>query len=200
MTEIKNIVFDIGRVLVNLHLDVIEKFLLEYDATHSNLKDFTRHSGYLEHERGDISRDEFFQRVQTICQRDVDFNTFRQVWQGIFSPNIPMLELAQSLKQQYGVYILSNTNPLHWEVLQQDYQLHELVHGVVTSFEARAMKPEPVIYEHLINRFNLIPAETLFIDDLAENAQGARDCGWLAIHHTSNEDSLRKISALNIRY
>ncbi len=198
LATIQNIVFDIGRVLINLHFDRIEAFLRQHNSRSLTLKDFYRMTAMDDFEHGDIDEHEFISRMQTLFDTPPSRDELNRAFLDIFSPNQPILALADSLKPHYRLYILSNTNILHWRHLHETYDLGNRVHGVVTSFKVRAMKPTATIYRHAERRFDLDPRTTLFIDDLAENAQGAEACGWQAIHHTDNNATLAALTRLGV--
>jgi HAD superfamily hydrolase (TIGR01509 family) len=76
--------------------------------------------------------------------------------------------------------------------------LHELGHGVVTSFEAGVMKPLAAIYEQTERRFSLNPAETVFIDDRLENIEAVRVRGWHGIVHAGHNTTVSTLRTLGV--
>jgi FMN phosphatase YigB (HAD superfamily) len=58
------------------------------------------------------------------------------------------------------------------------------------------MKPDPKIFSAARERFGLVPGQTVFIDDMKGNVDGAVACGWLGIHHRSVVETRRRVSAL----
>lgn len=81
------------------------------------------------------------------------------------------LEALRRLRSRYGIYLLSNTNPVMWntEIARQfrgeGREREDYFDGMVTSFEARVMKPEAAIFDYAAEKLGIVPAETLFLDD-----------------------------------
>jgi putative hydrolase of the HAD superfamily len=61
--------------------------------------------------------------------------------------------------------------------LEQQYDIWEMFHGVVISSRIKTVKPEIEIYQHLLDKYQLRPAETIFIDDTEENLTAASSLG-----------------------
>ena len=111
-----------------------------------------------------------------------------------------MFALAERLSQRYRVYVLSNVGDLHWAELKRRFRIHELGHGVITSFEAGVMKPHDGIYEQAERRFGLDPAATIFVDDRPENIEAVRRRGWQGIVHENHDRTLAALRASGIKW
>ena len=109
-----------------------------------------------------------------------------------------MLQLALRLKHHYRVYLLSNTGALHWQHIVPRFQLDQYCHDMLASYEVGAMKPAAAIFQAAEQRFELKAQSTVFIDDIADNVEGARRCGWQGIHHTNSTDTLRHLAQLGV--
>ena len=97
-------------------------------------------------------------------------------------------DLAIRLHEEgYGVYLLSNANT---NIMQQLGQAPacSVLDGIVVSAQERLMKPDPAIYQLLCDRYDLDPAECLFVDDNEDNCIGARVAGLHAFHFTRQPD------------
>lgn len=95
-------------------------------------------------------------------------------------------DLAIRLKGEgYGIYLLSNANTRVMEQLSHAPAL-PFLDGYVISAEERLMKPDPAVYRLLCDRFELKPEECLFVDDNADNCEGARVAGMHAFHYQDN--------------
>lgn len=68
----------------------------------------------------------------------------------------------------------------------------ELMDGAVVSAEERMMKPDPAVYQLLCDRYGLEPAECLFVDDNADNCEGARVAGMRAVRYTGDVSAIRE--------
>jgi len=93
------------------------------------------------------------------------------------------------LKLEHTVWLLSNTNSKHiQDEIDNKYSFPKLVDGAIYSFEVGCRKPSHIIYEIALKKAKVCnPEESLFIDDLIENVQAAKDLGINAIHFESIE-------------
>ena len=107
-------------------------------------------------------------------------------------------ELGIRLKREgYGMYVLSNANARIMDQLGHA-PVTPYLDGCVVSAKERIMKPDPAIFRLLCLRYRLDPAECLFVDDNADNCEGARVAGLRAFHYQDNvaelEASIRLLS------
>ncbi len=80
-----------------------------------------------------------------------------------------MAEFLKELKERnFKIYILSNLSKESYQYIKK-YDFWQKVDGRIFSFEEKMCKPERKIYEALIQKYNLIPEETIFVDDMKEN-------------------------------
>lgn len=81
-----------------------------------------------------------------------------------------MIELARNLDEKYRVFVLPNTDEIHFPHIWENYpELHFLENRLMISYELGAVKPFPEIYKVACNKFDIKPAESIFIDDKKEN-------------------------------
>lgn len=196
---IKYIVFDLGRVLIDFSFDELMNFF-KANGIEKSLREFAQEVNFNAHEHGHLSREEFIQNCRRIVPEEIiKTEALLKLFVEIFSPADEMLNLLAQLRQSYPTYILSNTNELHWEYLVREYDLLNLADGTLTSFEVKAMKPDLKIYQAAVERFKLVPDQTVFIDDLEKNAEGARAAGWHAIHHRGYETTIAELKKLGVK-
>ncbi|MFQ5579712.1 MAG: HAD family hydrolase [Nitrospiria bacterium] len=196
MTEITDIVFDVGRVLVDFGYHDLFTLLRNNGAEVEGIKDFVKKTDLLSYECGHISDEAFIDKLMGLLSKPVDRALLIEKWVCIFKPIHGMQALALALKNRFGVYLLSNTSSLHWDYLLTECQLGQIGDGTLASFEVGAVKPEGKIFEAAEKRFNIKPETTVFIDDLEENVVGAITCGWHGIHHTGLENTRMKLTTL----
>ncbi len=99
--------------------------------------------------------------------------------------------LAAELKHAgYGIYLLSNAGTRIHDQLNH-MPAWELMDGAVVSGQERLMKPDPAIYQLLCERYGLDPAECLFVDDKADNCEGARLAGMRAVQFSGDVAVIR---------
>jgi glucose-1-phosphatase len=112
---------------------------------------------------------------------------FKRGWVEIFDEIPETHALVRELQGKVKLLILSNTNELHWDYLRATYPVFAKFDGYVVSHEARMAKPDSAIYEHLATKFGVNPRESLFIDDLAENIEGAERVGFVGFRFNYRE-------------
>jgi FMN phosphatase YigB (HAD superfamily) len=196
---IRNIVFDVGGVLVRLRYQPFVDYLDRAGVDMSNLPAWLAKVGLIEHERGEIPGEVMLERIAGMAREPLDRDELRAQWLGMFERWDEMVTLARGLMEGYRVYLLSNVGDLHWAHLDACYGVDSLVHGSLASYRVGAVKPEPLIYRKAESQFGLDPGATVFIDDLAHNVAGARSCGWHAIHHGEARPTRDALRALGVR-
>jgi FMN phosphatase YigB (HAD superfamily) len=196
---IRNVVFDVGNVLVKLHYQPFIEYLARAGVDMTDLPYWLRQVDIEGHERGDFAGELLLQRVASMSPAPLDAAELRTQWLSMFERWDEMFDLASGLMTDYRVYLLSNIGDLHWAHLDALYGLDTLVHGACASFRVGAIKPQPDIYRKAEQMFGLEPAATVFLDDLPRNVVAARECGWHAIHHTDAGLSREQLRALGVR-
>jgi putative hydrolase of the HAD superfamily len=177
---IKNIVFDLGRVLVEFDpLTYIKGFGFN-DAVSERLFAAVFGKDWYLHDRGDYKtitdlRGALEQKypdlaleIRTVLTGD---------WVKIHYLKTETADYMAELKRRgYGIYILSNLSVESYEFIRQ-YEFFHTVDGGVFSYQERSCKPEEKIYRVLLDRYGLIPDETVFLDDNADNIAEANRLG-----------------------
>tara|TARA_B100000787_G_scaffold169115_1_gene159419 strand:+ start:1226 stop:1819 length:594 start_codon:yes stop_codon:yes gene_type:complete len=108
------------------------------------------------------------------------YKNHRNMIRGTFSSSIQILDKLK--KQNYECYVLSNWSAETFVGMTTDYSFLQSFNGLLISGEDNMMKPNAEIYELAITRFNLIPQETVFIDDKLENIEAAKNLNLKTIH------------------
>ena len=195
---IRNVVFDVGGVLVRLHYEPFIRYLSEAGIDMSDLPAWLAAVDLMAHERGEIGGHELLSRVAAMANRPLEPEELERRWLDMFERWDEMFDLAAGLKPDYRVYLLSNAGDLHWRHLDASYGLEALAHDAIASYRVGAVKPHAAIYHEAERRFGLEPSETVFIDDLAPNVAGARAQGWHAIQHRSPAETRGQLQALGL--
>jgi FMN phosphatase YigB (HAD superfamily) len=196
---IRNVVFDVGNVLVKLHYQSFVGYLVKSGVDMSDLQSWLKSVDLEGHERGDVPGEALLDRIAAMAARPMDPAELRTQWLSMFERCDEMFTLASGLMADYRVYLLSNIGDMHWAHLDSLYGLETLVHGACASFRVGAIKPHPDIYRKAESMFDLDPAATVFLDDLLPNVTAARECGWHAIHHTDAGVARLQLRALGVR-
>jgi glucose-1-phosphatase len=194
---IKNIIFDLGNVLVNVEYERFINKILASGVTEERYKDFFKGANYrlLGYESGEITTEQFAKKCIEGLSLKMSLNEFSDSFNDMFSEISEMSRLVKELAEsgKYGLFLLSNTSPLHFEYILKNYSYVNLLHKFALSYELKALKPNDEIYERTISHLNIDPEESLFIDDLPENCEAANEFGIKTIcYDKSNHDDFRK--------
>ena len=102
---------------------------------------------------------------------------------GFFQKTVDIFYKVKNLN--YPCYILSNWSAETYEGMEETYPFLKDFDGKIISGRDFLIKPDPAIYELAISRFDLVPQETLFIDDRLDNIQAAQNLNFQTIHLTN---------------
>ena len=197
--RIRNIVFDVGWVLVRLNYRPLLGLLQAHGAQLADRDAVMRGIRLEDHETGRLSGEGLLERLRALTRtQSASLEELRTKWLDMFEPDPAMIELAHRLSEDYRVFLLSNIGDLHWAHLAREYRLHAIGHGALPSYVAGVMKPHPAIYAEAERRFALEPSATVFIDDRADNIATARTRGWQAITHQDYPDTLARLQSLGV--
>lgn len=153
------------------------------------------------YEEGELDTPGFHAAVQQELGADIPRQEFVEANNDIFQLNTPILPIVGALAAA-GVRlgILSSICETHWEHCAARYAVLRLFPTRVLSYEVGAIKPAAKIYE-AAEAASETPAEQLFfMDDIAENAAGARDRGWQAVQFTSAQQLAADLSAAGVEF
>ena len=197
--RIRNIVFDIGWVLVRLDYRPLLDFLRAHGAQLADRDAVMSRIRLEDHETGQLAGHGLLERLRELTgSRAASLEELRVKWLDMFELEPEMVELAHRLSEARRVYLLSNIGDLHWAHLSREYRFHRIGHGALPSYLAGVMKPHAGIYAEAERRFALEPAATVFIDDRADNIATARGRGWHGIVHEGYESTVCALRGLDV--
>ena len=187
---IKNLLFDLGGVIMNLDRD---RCVRAFEALGMRDADeflgvYGQKGAFLALERGDIDADEFRREIRPLFDREVTDEEIDSAFNQ-FLTGIPQerLRALRQLSKRYGVYLLSNTNPIMMngfiaEQFRQEegMEMKDYFDGVVASYVAKCYKPDREIFDYACEKCGIKPEETLFFDDSQANVDAARALGFYA--------------------
>jgi len=175
------IVFDIGNVLLEFDYLVAARRLIEKNR----LAEPPDRETVIEiknlYEAGKISRADFLSQVRPHFRDTGPEEEFVRIWADIFEPNTPMIEFVESVAGKIPLYLMSNIGCIHHEFIFDTYPFFQHFDDGIYSYQERLSKPDPAIYQRLITRFDLTPANTLYIDDLPANIDAGNHAGLQSI-------------------
>lgn len=196
MAKIKNLLFDLGGVLLNI----------DYNKTANAFKKLGAHqfdelysqSGanhlFEALETGQISEIDFYSAIQGHCHSAVTHQQIEMAWNAILlNFRAASLDCLATLKDKYNVYLLSNTNSIHFTAFHKIFRdetgkenLDDYFIKAYYSHKIHRRKPYPLTYQFVLDDAGIKADETLFIDDSINNIEGAKDAGLQVYHLLAN--------------
>lgn len=201
MHDIKTIIFDLGRVLVDIHAegDKFQALMLSLGIPPDEA--FPKYSYIAEvqrHMTGELSTEDFYRIMAERYDLDYDFASFQAAWCDIFRPMPGMAELFEELAARYRIGLLSDTDPLHWGHLREALPHLRNIAAPTLSFEVGYLKPHPVMFETAAANCGADVGQCLFIDDLLSNVDGARFSGMPGLHFTGEKQLRKALAGLKV--
>lgn len=190
-TPIKNIIFDLGGVLINLNYQLTRKAfedlgVEDFDAF------YTQHAAnplFENLEVGAIEPEAFYEALREATGLTLTNSQIETAWNAMLL-DFPAerLHWLSQIKNKYNIYLFSNTNAIHYNAfiniyrkvapqLDLDLRFEHFFKTAYYSHTLRQRKPEVAAFEAVIQDANLDPAQTLFIDDTLLNIEGAQKAG-----------------------
>ena len=178
----KNIIFDFGNVIIRYDEDnIISKFTndpKEIEFIKNEIINSPEWIGNGLMDTGFISHEDAASLINDRTNNKYNelVNIFLQNYQKYMILNENVINIIKLLKEKgYKIYMLSNTNELTYNNFI--YKIKDLFDGLVLSYEINMIKPYNGIYNYLLNKYNLKPEESLFIDDRLDNMETANKLG-----------------------
>lgn len=202
MIKIKNIVFDIGNVLVRWDpQSVVETLFPTHPDPTALTRKLFKDTPWYDINLGKITEPQLIQHYHQTLQ--IDPVKLEHLFHAIKESLIPIegsFDLAKQLHLAgYPLYLLTDNTREIVRYLKTTYDFWPLFTGLVSSAEVGYLKPSSGIYNFLLNTYQLIPTETLFMDDLMMNVEGAKAVGMHSIQFTTVEQCVQDLRKLNIK-
>jgi putative hydrolase of the HAD superfamily len=198
---IRNIIFDLGNVLFNFKP---KQFLRVYTRDEIYIKNFIskviRSRIWLELDRGTISIKKALKEFTKKFPEERNFiKIFFKHWMEMLTPIQENVEVLYDLKSNgYKLYILSNFIVEAYDFVKNKYPFLSLFDGEIISGKVKVIKPDLEIYQKLINKYNLIPEECIFIDDVRAFLSRAKKLNIKTILFTQTTDLRTELRNLDI--
>lgn len=197
----KNIIFDLGGVLVNIDQhriqDQLSRVLAPADVKTGEAL-FRRSSLKDSYETGGITTGAFFRALREHLHIRDDLIELERLWCEIFSENTYLTAMLPRLKQNRRLLVLSNTNELHLRYIKENYHFMEHFETVFASFQMGRIKPDPEIFKQVTRETGILPCESLFIDDSSVNTAAAENLGFNVIHFLGNSQLVSVLKKYDI--
>lgn len=208
MREIKNIVFDLGGVIINLDIPrTITEFnklsTKPFESIYTQLQQSPIFDLF---DKGQISESDFFLQLKDHLKEGVTDTQMKEAWNAMLLDfPIHRLQLLSTLKSNYRIFLLSNTNETHINQLESDLykehgynNLEPFFEKVYYSCRIGMRKPDSEIFEFVLNQNNLNAHETIFIDDSPQHVAGAIKIGIQSYLLPRDKDVSDLISELSL--
>lgn len=180
--------FDIGKVLLDFDFRPSLARLVASDEAEAEQKLAAILAGKDDFEAGKTPLEIFVPTTLATLGEGVSEAALLSAWRDIFTPNLPMWNDVEQLHRAgHRLILFSNTNAIHVPWILENYPIFRFFDEAVYSFEVGAIKPQREIYQHAIEKFDLIPAETRYIDDLAANIAQGVEFGFRCHHYRLDE-------------
>lgn len=178
--RIEAVIFDLGNVLIDFDFLPAAKKVSDFTGKTAqeiyNLFFDSQLTALFE--EGKIAPLDFFSGIKKLLGLELDYAQFLPIWNEIFflsQKNLQVYSLAKILQARYKVALLTNVNVLHFEYLKKYFPIFDAFDSIITSFEAGARKPSPLIYNMALDSLGVKPQNTFYTDDRAELIESA--CG-----------------------
>jgi len=183
----KNIIFDLGGVILNIDFKATERIFRslgfhnfdEFYTKASQIKLFDRL------EEGKISPDEFRNKLRTLININFNDEVIDNAWNSmILDFPVERIKFLEQIKNKYRIFLLSNTNKYIIDFYSKNfrllykYEFSELFERMYLSYQVGMRKPDESIFKYVIEQSRIIPSQTLYIDDLQVHIDTAKKIGF----------------------
>lgn len=204
-TKIKNIVFDFGGVIANFSRENAVKRFIEIGVAEADrlLDAYHQRGIFLEVEDGKITAEEFCTKLSAMVGKELTYQEAASGWRA-FMIDVPLcrLDYLKALRKDYNLYLLSNTNPfiMGWarsnDFTSLGCPLDDYFDKIYASYEMKLVKPSTDIFEAMMADANMLPHETMFVDDGPANIETARALGLHTFQPINGKDWCDELDSL----
>ena len=196
-SKIRNIIFDLGGVLLNINplLSLIELEKISGINKDELISRFVSEHIFEKFDTGSLTPSQFRIELCRIINRNVSDAEIDRAWNILLLDfPLPRLELLQQLRKNYHVFLLSNTNSIHFDHYTSEFfenngfPMADLFDRLFLSYEIGIHKPDAGIYTFVLKTAQIDASETVFIDDSLANIKAAEDLGIAGIHIHDGHD------------
>lgn len=184
---IRNIIFDLGGVIITLDHQYAVSCFTQLGLTDADrqLDPYTQGGMFGDLEEGKITAGEFIDQLSEACGRTLTYDECLSAWLA-YRKDLPQRNLdalRQLRKEGYRLILLSNTNPfmMHWADSEDfdgmGHSISDYFDALYMSYKVGMMKPDPMFFRKVLMDEQIIPSETLFVDDGPRNVAAASQLG-----------------------
>jgi len=200
---IKVILFDLGNVLVDFDFNPAVKRISGFCSKGPDeILRFFFDSGVTDSfEKGKLSPEGFYKQARDALGLKLGYESFVPIWNEVFFfslKNRATYHIANRLRQNYRIGLLSNTNILHYRYIKERFPVLNVFEKIFLSFEIGSVKPDKIIYQKVIKTLGVLPENIFYTDDRAELINSASCLGIKSFVFTSPRQLIKDLSSLNI--
>ena len=201
MSTYKNIIFDVGSVLVNWMRKNLYTTLFHGDKEKAKwmIDHIVTNSWNDQTDLGKSIEDCIYELKQAYPKYAPYIVAYQYCYKDMDGGEIPgIYQVMKELKAQgYHLFCLTNWSHETFTIVKQTHaRLFDMFEGIVVSGEEKLVKPNPEIYKVLLNRYQLNPSESIFIDDRQANVDGAEKVGIKGLLFQGSDSLRRQLSIL----
>ncbi len=196
MNQIKNIIFDLGGVVLDINYQAtIDAFAQLGISNFSKLySQKSQQKLFDQFETGHVSSKGFVKGIQQMHSVQISNELIVKAWNAMLKGvKKNKLDYIKSLRNQYHTILLSNTNEIHISAFEEEMSHKQLLTQFKSCFEKiyyssrmGLRKPHAICFEKVLKEQQINPKETLFIDDSTQHIEGAKTCGIKAVLFPQN--------------
>ncbi len=205
-TGIKNIIFDFGGVIINIDYFRTRNAFVKLGVNNFDelFNQFKQNTIFDEFETGKIDEQKFFTELESLTKKQISRKDSLEAWNAMLL-DFPKrnYEFIKNIKNKYRIFLLSNTNETHLKYYFKKLEMWYGIENMDPLFEkcyyscrVNLRKPDVEIFDFVIKNSNLVPEETLFIDDSPQHVEGARKAGLKAYHLQEPEGIIDVVNSL----
>lgn len=203
---IKNIVFDLGGVIMTLDpAEALRRFkALGLSDAERYLDAYTQSGIFGNLEEGKITAEDFRSKLSSLTGHELTFDECKHAWLG-YRKDVPQrnLDLLKELRaKDYRLILLSNTNPfmMDWALSSEfdgkGSSINDYFDALYLSYRLGIMKPAPDFFRQVLDNENILPEETLFVDDGPRNVEAAGKLGFITMCPDNGSDWTGELRSL----
>lgn len=203
---IKNIVFDLGGVIMTLDpAEALRRFkALGLSDAERYLDAYTQSGIFGNLEEGKITAEDFRSKLSSLTGHELTFDECKHAWLG-YRKDVPQrnLDLLKELRaKDYRLILLSNTNPfmMDWALSSEfdgkGSSLNDYFDALYLSYRLGIMKPASDFFRQVLDNENILPEETLFVDDGPRNVEAAGKLGFITMCPDNGSDWTGELRSL----
>ena len=196
---IKNIIFDIGRVLVTFDpIRYVNSLGFDEETARAVVSAIFHDPLWIETDRGVIPVEEFEDAfVANAPDYEPQIKEAYRKMGGMIQLMPYTMSWVKGLKERgYRLYVLSNYGEYLFLKSKDRLDFMPYMDGAVISYQIQMIKPDQEIYEYILNKYGLLPEESVFIDDRPENVEGAKLIGMNGILFEDFEQADRELQKM----